>query len=166
MADGSHILNLLNTPVHSVTVEQLEQLVDHPATGDALRTICKRVINRAYRLRLEAPNGVCFSGMGDDPRTLPTLAELGAEAAETEARINSPRCRFVVALAGAEEIDPSRVSDIRGLWCRDLADDRQPLNVAAVGAALVLLNAIPGKAARAAIDALACLLMNTSGKAV
>ena len=79
----------------------------------------------------------------------------------------SPRGRFIAAIRQMEEISYAREAcDLEGIYRRSLADDREPLNTEAVGAALTILNKVPGKDAGAAIDALAELLLQGQRVAV
>lgn len=109
--------------------------------------------------------GVSWSGMGSEPFKAMTVGDLirNAEIARQRAEdfANSPRGAFLKAVKGIEQL-PSFEADaerLRALFNRSLADDRQPVNVKAVGAALVILTSVPGKDARSAVDALAELLM-------
>lgn len=163
MAADGNVTPLLNLPAHLSSLETLEALVDHPALNAAFREGIRREITRAGAARREAQRtrGVCQSGMGSDPYRVASLAEIEAEAKAADERANSPRGIFLKALDGVEQL-PGHEADaerLRALFNRDLADDRQPLNVRAIGAALAALNGVPGSDARRAIDALSTLLM-------
>lgn len=110
-------------------------------------------------------SGVQWSGMGEAPFKARDIREMLRDAEFARQRAEdfdkSPRKAFLVALKGIEQL-PTYEADaerLRGIYCRDLADDRQPLNTKAVGAALTILNTIPGKDARACIDALSEMLL-------
>lgn len=168
MAFATHeIPVLLNLPAHLSSLETLEALVKEPRLSPTFRAGIQREITRAHAARRdhEARRGVCFSGMDADPYAVRPLAEIQAEAARAEAFQNSPRGRFLAALNGVEQLRPAEGDKIRGIWTRELADERKPLNVAAVGSAIVILTEIPGRDARAAVDALAEMLMGTQRKA-
>lgn len=129
------------------------------------------VRRRHYDADVGRSRGVCFSGMGPSPFQPRTEDQIrhDAEAAcqKAEAFKVSPRGIFLSALKGIEQM-PSHEYDaerLRSLLARDLSDDRQPLNVAAVGSALAILNEIPGRDARKAIDALAEMLLATRKEA-
>lgn len=161
--DAAHTDILLNLPAHLSGLETLEALVDHPALNAAFKAGIRREITRAGAARREAQRtgGVCQSGLGADPYRVASLAEIEAEAKAADERAKSPRGIFLSALTGVEQV-PGHEYDaerLRALFNRDLADDRRPLNVKAVGAALAILNGVPGKDARRAIDALSELLL-------
>lgn len=158
---------LLALPAHLSGLETLERLVEAPGISEPFRAGIRREITRAHAARRdhEAGRGVCFSAMGADPYDIRPLAEIAAEAQAAEARANSPRGRFLAALNGVEQLRPAEGDKIRGIWTRELADERKPLNVAAVGSAIVILTEIPGRDARAAVDALAEMLMAVTRKA-
>lgn len=106
-------------------------------------------------------SGVCWSAMGCDPLQPMTVENLLAAAERDMERANSPRGRFLAALDGVRKL-PTHEADaerLRALYSRDLADDRYPANPKAIGAALTILVAIPGKDARACVEALAEMLM-------
>lgn len=131
----------------------------------------REVVKEREWLAANAGLGVSFSGLSDVSRQPRTVGEVYRDA-ETAMRrdaerANSPRRTFLVALKGVAEF-PTYEADaerLRALYSRDLADARKPLNVAAVGAALLILNEIPGKDARRAIDALSELLLQTRKEA-
>lgn len=169
MAADGHIDILLNLPAHLSSLETLEQLAAHTGISDAFRAGLQREITRAHAARREheRTRGVCQSGMGSDPYAVRPAAEIEAEAEAAEQRARSPGGIFLAALAGIENL-PGHEADaerLRALFNRDLADDRRPLNVKAVGAALAILNAIPGRDARQAIDALSTLLLQFKASA-
>lgn len=163
MAADGNIIPFLSMPAHLATRETYELLVNDDRLSETFRKGIRRALNRYEHERqtFEASFGVRWSGMQDSPPELPPLAEIEAAANAADERATSPRGRFMAALKGVEQL-PTHEADAERLWgiyCRDLADDRQPLNTKAVGAALTILNTIPGKDARACIDALSELLI-------
>lgn len=167
-ADGN-IHPLLNLTAHLATRETYELLAEDPRISETFRKGIRRALNRYEHERqtFERSLGVRWSAMQDDPPELPPLAEIEAAAKAADERAKSPRGIFLSALTGIAEL-PGHEADaerLRALYCRDLADDRKPLNVAAVGSALLILNEIPGKDARRAIDALGELLLATRKEA-
>lgn len=167
MATAAEVVTLLNLPAHLATREVYERLADEPRLSETFRKGIRRALNRHEheRQRFEASFGVRWSGMQDDPPELPPLAELEAAANAVDAFKSTPRGRFLAALAGVEKVDPAQGDRIRAHYNRMLADERQPLDVAAVGTALAMLNAIADQAARDAIDALARLLIDAQRRA-
>lgn len=160
---------LLSLPAHLSSLETLEQLAGDDRLNSTFRAGIKREITRAYAARreYERTRGVCQSGMAADPYAVRSLAEIEAEAKAAEQRARSPRGIFLAALAGIEKL-PGHEADahrLRGIFDRELADDRRPLNVAAVGSVLAVLNNVPGRDARRAIDALAELLLGARKEA-
>jgi hypothetical protein len=145
----------------------------HINTGDRwLDAELKREQVRLSVHKAQVYSGVRRSGMGDEHAfRARTLAEIAVDADKARAAHErfqaSPRGRFLRALAEIEQMPTyeGNAYELRGIYSRSLADDRQPLDVAAVGAAITLLNDVPGKDARAALDALAELLMQTQARA-
>lgn len=78
----------------------------------------------------------------------------------------TPRGRFYRAIQQLREIGYTDEAErLEGHYRRSLADDREPLNVPAVGAALAILNPLAGQDARDARGALAELLMSDQRRA-
>lgn len=116
----------------------------------------------AYRPR----DGVRFSGATYDVPTVETVdevaARLQADTARAQAFRRSPRGRFLTAVEAIRDAGgyASEAYDLEGIYRRSLTTLNGPgLDVAAVGAALVILNPIPGADAREARAALAELLI-------
>lgn len=169
-AQTNDIARLLNRiPPHFSALEQAALLMISDDTPPTLKRLAKREVNRAHAARREAEanRGVRQSGIvtDADPHFVRSVEDLVREAEAEDARMNSPRGRFVTALDAIEQAKPIEGDKLRGIYNRDLADERKPLNVRAVGTAMTILNAIPGQAARDCLDALAELLMNTQRKA-
>lgn len=152
---------ILAMPAHLSGLETLEQLASLETLNPIFRQACGREATRARAARRGHESGVRRSGMQDDPYRVRTARDLLTETEAAQAYQASPRGRFLAALSGVEKIDPAQGDKIRAHYNRMLADERQPLDVAAVGTALALLNAVPGQAAREAIDALSELLIQT-----
>ena len=94
--------------------------------------------------------------------TIPTIGtgQYGGMSTKTSA------IRFFSAVRQLEQLGYlAEAYDLEGIYRRSLADEREPLNVAAVGSALAILNRINGADARDARDALAELLMKTERRA-
>lgn len=108
-------------------------------------------------------SGVTWSAM--DAPVGPSPAELAARRdasmAAVQAQRHSPRGLFRTALHGIAAMPTyeGEADRLRGIFNRELADEREPLNTHAVGACITILNKVPGAAARAALDALAELLL-------
>ena len=164
---AGNVVPLLNLPAHLSGLETLEQLASLETLNPIFRAACKREVTRAHARRREheSRQGVRVSGMDPDPYAIRSVDDIAAEAEALEAKLASPRFRFLQELAGAAEHDPVTAEEVRGIWNRDLADERQPLNHSAVAAAIILLLDIPGKHARAAIEALAELQLQANRKA-
>lgn len=153
-ADGSHsFLNIAS------------EITESPYFAAELKREEARIAD--HKREAQRTGGVCQSGTGVDAFKANTIgdlirnAEIARQRAEDFAR--TPRGIFLNALKGVEQM-PTYEYDaerLRALYSRDLANADAPLNTKAVGAALAILNEIPGKDARRAIDALAELLLRT-----
>lgn len=166
MAADGNIIPFLAMPAHLATRETYELLVSDQRLSETFRKGIRRALNRyeTERQAFEGSFGVRWSAMQDEPPELPSLAEIEAVAIAADERARSPRGVFLAALLGIEQV-PGHEYDaerLRALYSRDLANADAPLNTKAVGAALAILNEIPGKDARRAIDALAELLLQTN----
>ena len=115
------------------------------------------------------PTGVCWSGFQTEPHIddVDALAErLARKHAENEAWRRSPRGLFVAALNELAAVGYAvEVDSLRGIFNRSLADERQPLDVAAVGSALTILEKVQTSDGRAAREALYELLLGVSRRA-
>lgn len=117
------------------------------------------VRRRAHEEEAKRSSGVCFSGMGPG-----VFRPLSDEALIVEARghlafADGPRGHFVKSLRKLERDYPAEAYQLTGVWCRDLADERQPLNVRAVAVAMLILNKLSGFDAEDARDALCELVL-------
>lgn len=160
---------LLGMPAHLSNLQTLELLATDERLNPTFRDACRREVTRAHahRRQHEAGSGVCWSGMGSDPYAVRSVDEIEAEAKAEEARRASPRGRLLSALRGVDQLPgyEEQAWKVRGIFDRDLSDDRKPADQAAVAFAIILLNAIPGKDARAAIEALAEMLLQPQERA-
>jgi hypothetical protein len=96
------------------------------------------------------------------PRTDEQIrADAEAARARAVAFELSPRGQFLHATQRIAEHPAHAEASSRlvALYNRSLADDRQPLDTAAVGAALTVLAGLSGRASQDAVEALAQLLM-------
>lgn len=159
--EQSNVAALVNLPAHLSGLETLERLASLETLNPIFRAACKREVNRAHanRLDFEARRGVAWSGMDPDPYKVRSVEEIAAEAEADHRRRNSPRARFHAALTEAAEVDPARAAEVRAEFCRSAGDDLDRVEPACAGACLMILNTVPGRAAREAIDVLAEMLI-------
>lgn len=124
----------------------------------------KIVSDQQVRFDAVHNQGICWSGMEwDRPKveTLEVVAERLRERAErAEAFKKSPIGRFYQEVHELQELGYFDEADrLEGLYRRDLADERQPLNTRAVGAAIAILTGLPKEISEKALKALSELLM-------
>lgn len=112
--------------------------------------------------------GVCWGGMAPSAPVVETVDAVAARLQATTARAiafrKTPRGRFVTAIDALQsEGDTCEVGlALRGYFNRSLADEREPLNLEAVGRCLQLLAPIDTQDAQAAELALADLLIEAA----
>lgn len=88
------------------------------------------------------------------------------QAAERRAFTASPRGRFYDAICSLEELGwATEGYDLIGLYRRSISDVREPLDVAAVGACIVILSGINHSDAKRGIEALGELLLEANPQA-
>lgn len=111
--------------------------------------------------------GVSWSGLQPDAPEVETVENVALRLErEAAARVQfdlTPRGQFYACIddlrdTGAFDDEAQR---LYGLWSRSIADERQPLNVSAVAAALVILEGIGTSTAREGRVALTELLLGT-----
>lgn len=155
---------ILNLPAHMSTLEQLQALADCDRISPIFRAGLKRTLRNTRRLREEwdAAEGVRWAGMqAPRPYPMPTAREVLDRSIAEERRRSAPRARFCAALVALSEVPgyPSSADSLRGLYERDFADERRPLNTKSIGACLAILAGMQGRPAQDALEALAELLM-------
>jgi hypothetical protein len=131
-----------------------------PSFFDAAREI----VSRQQIARDNFRTGVSWSGLQPDAPEVETVEDvalrLEREAANrTQFRL-SPRGRFYVAIEDLREAGfHDEAQRLYGFFSRSIRDEREPLNVQAVAACLVILDGITVSTARTAQAALHELLL-------
>lgn len=94
---------------------------------------------------------------------VPTLAEAEEIARQRHERAqafrNSPRGQFYMEIQRLQRLGYSEGGRLEGIYHRELADDRKPLNTKAVGACVAILSGL-ADIGEPALNALAQLLMS------
>jgi hypothetical protein len=111
------------------------------------------------------PEGVRWSAMHRDAPVVETVDAVAARLRDRHAKVAafraSPRGRFLTAVDQLQDDGghDAQAIALRGLYNRSLSDDREALDVPAVGRCLLILNPIDTQAAQEASNALADLLI-------
>lgn len=117
----------------------------------------------ADRREAERYSGASYAGFRPDPRPARDIRQCIEDglAKKAAARLfnASPRGQFIAALDRLAAAAPGPEDRARAEYSRNLADDRQPVNVSSVAVIITILNVVEHPAARDAIDALAELLL-------
>lgn len=129
-----------------------------PSFLDAAREIVATQQSR----RANHSTGVSWGGLTTELAPLETVEavaeRLKAEHERREAFLGTPRGRFVVAVNSLGALGYAEANTLLSLYSRCLADEREAVNVGAVGSALRILNEVGHSHAREGIAALADLL--------
>lgn len=135
-----------------------------PSFLDTAREI---VAGQVARRAAHPTTGVSWSGLtvpAPEVETVEAVAErLRAQAARNLAFAKSPRGRLYATIRELEQIGYGEQAYLLETQYRShLADEREPLDVGAVGACLAILNPIAGSVAREGRAALAELLLEAA----
>lgn len=136
---------------------------DAPTTPSFLAAAREIVAGQVAAATAHPTVGVCWSGMGHDPapkvETVEAVADrLERRAAEREAFLVTPRGRFILAVNSLGRLGFDEADTVLSIYSRNLADERQPLNVEAAGRALRILADIRHSDAIEAIRAVADMM--------
>lgn len=142
----------------------------HPTSAD-FRTRAEAVVASQREARARHPKtGVCWSAMSPAYPVVERVEDVEAQLRETwaqhEAFRASPRGRFLGAVRELADDHGAEWHALMGYYDRSLADDRQPLNVEAVGRCLKILAAMEPVAAQDAELALSDLLIEAGSLAL
>ena len=159
-------------PFDTTPSPQREAPAARQATREPLpfQAEAEAVVARQKAAREARTIGVCWSGM-TSPAPVVEDVETGRQRlVEQDERgkafMLSPLGRFYCAFRELENVGcPEEAYQLEGIYRRSLADQREPLNVRAVGACLAVLEGLPRSVAKDARAALIEMLLQSDRRA-
>lgn len=143
----------LSTPAHLASLDILAALGADTSINPHFSAACRREVARA-KIQAERNAGLNPDFGAADPIAVRSVEAVKAEAEAFEARLNSPRGRFLAAIHELESHGWEEATTARGIYCRHLADDRLPVDHDALLRAIRLMSSINHSLARQAVLAL------------